>query len=203
MEEQADRVATALSRLHVRRALVAGHSTGGEVAIALAARHPELARALAVIDSEPDEKFVDPDFLTHLSLTPVIGQAMKRLATDGPIRDGLGQAFENRYKVPDVFVEDFKKLTYTAYKETYDRSGDYVNEGHLKRDLRSVRVPKLVIFGKDDRLVSPSLEAADFYRRELGVRASIVPGAGHSPIVEQPAATARLLIDLDHARTRP
>ena len=59
MEEQADRVAAALERLRVKRALVAGHSTGGEVAIALAARHPQLARALAVIDTEPDEKFVD------------------------------------------------------------------------------------------------------------------------------------------------
>jgi pimeloyl-ACP methyl ester carboxylesterase len=91
MEEQADRVADALARLGVRRALVAGHSTGGEVAIALAARHPQLTRALAVIDTEPDEKFVDPDLLATLSLKPVIGQAMKRLATDGTIRDGWGR----------------------------------------------------------------------------------------------------------------
>src|SRR4029079_15553326 len=34
MEAQADRVAGALQRLGVRRALIAGHSTGGEVAIA-------------------------------------------------------------------------------------------------------------------------------------------------------------------------
>jgi pimeloyl-ACP methyl ester carboxylesterase len=200
MEEQADRVAAALVRLGVRRALVAGHSTGGEVAIALAARHPELTRALAVIDSEPDEKFVDPDLLASLSVKPVIGEAMKRLATDGTIRDGLGQAFEKGYDVPDVFVDDFNKLTYTAYKQTYDESGDYVDEGHLARDVKSVRVPRLVIFGKDDRLVSPPLEAADYYRRKFGVRVAIVPGAGHSPIVEQPDATARLLLGLDRAR---
>jgi hypothetical protein len=83
MEEQADRVALALDRLGVRRALVAGHSTGGEVAIALAARHPELARRLAIIDTEPDEKYVDTDTLGDLSVTPVIGETMKRLATDG------------------------------------------------------------------------------------------------------------------------
>jgi pimeloyl-ACP methyl ester carboxylesterase len=197
MEEQADRVANALVRLGVTRALVAGHSTGGEVAIALAARHPELTRALAVIDSEPDEKFVDPDLLATLSLKPVIGQAMKRLATDGTIRDGLGQAFEKGYDVPDVFVEDFNKVTYTAYKKTYDESGDYVDDGHLERNFRSVRVPRLVIFGKDDRLVSPPLEAADYYRRHFGVRVAIVSGAGHSPMVEQPEATARLLLGVD------
>jgi pimeloyl-ACP methyl ester carboxylesterase len=200
MEEQADRVADALVGLGVTRALVAGHSTGGEVAIALAARHPELTRALAVIDSEPDEKFVDPDLLATLSLKPVIGQAMKRLATDGTIRDGLGQAFEKGYDVPDVFVEDFNKVTYTAYEKTYDESGDYVDDGHLERNFRSVRVPRLVIFGRDDRLVSPPLEAADYYRRHFGVRVAIVSGAGHSPMVEQPEATARLLRGLDRKR---
>lgn len=200
MTQQADRVADALVRVGVRRALVAGHSTGGEVAIALAARHPELTRALAVIDSEPDEKFVDPDLLARLSLKPVIGQAMLRLATDSTIRDGLGQAFEKGYHVPDVFVNDFNEVTYTAYKKTYDESGDYVSEGHLESDLRSVRVPRLIIFGKDDRLVSPPLEAADLYRREFGVRVEIVPGAGHSPMVEQPQSTARLLLGLDPQR---
>jgi pimeloyl-ACP methyl ester carboxylesterase len=88
-------------------------------------------------------------------------------------------------------------VTYTAYKKTYDESAGYVNEGHFKNDLRSVRVPRLVIFGRDDRLVSPPLEAADLYRREFGVRVEIVPRAGHSPMVEQPQTTARLLLGLD------
>ena len=200
MEQQADRVAGALERLGVRRALVAGHSTGGEVAIALVARHPGAARGLVVIDSEPDERFVDPDLLAKFSLLPFIGPAMKRLATDGTIREGLGQAFEKGFDVPDVFVDDFNKLTYTAYKKTYDESGDYVDDGHLARDLRSVRVPRLVIFGKDDRLVEPAAEAAGFYRTRFGVRVALVPGAGHSPMVEQPAATARLLRAADPAR---
>jgi pimeloyl-ACP methyl ester carboxylesterase len=200
MEAQADRVAGALERLGVRRALIAGHSTGGEVAIALAARHPKLARALVVIDSEPDEKFVDPDLLASLSLKPLIGPAMKTLATDGTIKDGLGQAFEKGFDVPDKFVDDFNKLTYTAYKKTYDESGDYVDDGHLARDLRSVKVPRLVILGKDDRLVEPAADAAAFYRKQFGVIALLVPGAGHSPMVERPAATAQLLTGVDPAR---
>lgn len=202
MEEQADRVAAALERLGVRSALIAGHSTGGEVAIALAARHPKLTRALAVVDTEPDERFVDPDFLARLSLVPVVGQALKRLATDSAIRDGIGQAFEKGYDVPDVFVSDFKKLTYTAYKKTYDESGDYVDDGHLARDLRSVRVPRLIIFGRDDRLVTPAAEAAAYYRQQFKVPVQLVAGAGHSPMVEQPAATARLLTGLDRSRGR-
>jgi pimeloyl-ACP methyl ester carboxylesterase len=130
----------------------------------------------------------------------VIGQALLRLATDGTIRDGLGQAFEKGYDVLNAFVDDFNEVTYTAYKKTYDESGDYVSEGHLGKDLRAVRVPRLVIFGRDDRLVRPPLEAANFYQGGFKVRVAIVPGAGHSPMVEQPQATARLLVGLDGAR---
>ncbi len=49
-------------------------------------------------------------------------------------------------------------------------------------------------------LAEPAAEAADSYRHRFGVRVEIVPGAGHSPMVEQPAATARLLRDLDRGR---
>lgn len=184
-EEQADRVALALDRLGVRRALVA--------------RHPEFARRLAIIDTEPGEKYVDTDTLGDLSVTPVIGETMKRLATDGTIRDGLGQAFEKGFDVPEQFVKDFNKLTYTAYKDTDDESADYVDEGHFARDLRAVKVPKLVIFGKDDRLVKPA--AAETYHREFGLPVRLVAGAGHSPMVEQPAETARLLLALERERS--
>jgi pimeloyl-ACP methyl ester carboxylesterase len=155
-------------------------------------------RRLVVMDTEPDERYVDTDLLADLSVKRVIGEAMKRLATDGTIRDGLGQAFEKGFDVPDQFVRDFNKLTYTAYKKSFDKSADYVDKGHLARDLRAVRVPRLVIFGKDDRLVKPA--AAEQYRRDFGVPVTLVAGAGHSPMVEQPAETARLLFTSDRQR---
>ena len=34
----------------------------------------------------------------------------------------------------------------------------------------------------------------------LGVEPQVVPDAGHSPAIEQPAATARLLVDFFHDR---
>ena len=34
----------------------------------------------------------------------------------------------------------------------------------------------------------------------LGVRPQVIEGAGHSPAIEQPAATARLLVDFFHDR---
>lgn len=48
--EMADDMAALLERLGVKSAIIAGHSMGGSIAGCLAAQHPELARALAILD---------------------------------------------------------------------------------------------------------------------------------------------------------
>ena len=43
-------------------------------------------------------------------------------------------------------------------------------------------------------------EAVTEHRREYGIPTALVAGAGHSPMVEQPAETARLLLKFDRDR---
>jgi pimeloyl-ACP methyl ester carboxylesterase len=193
MAAQADRVARALEVLRLGKpATVVGHSTGGEVAIALAARHPGLVGRLVVIDTETDEDDVHVDTSTKLTVTPVIGEALWRFLTDGQIRDGLHRAFSSdRFPVPDQFVHDVKRLTFSSYKKTYDESADYVDDGDLARDFRRTRVPAMIVFGGRDRLVEP--RSARGYAALRPVRTAIVPGAGHAVMVERPDAVARLL----------
>lgn len=196
MEEQADRIAAAMKRLRIRKALVAGHSTGGEVAIALAARHPELVRRLVVLDTETDEDQVDVDAATKASVTPFIGELAWRLITEGQIRDGLKQAFSSDdYKVPQEFVDDFQDLTFTAYKKTFDESADYVDDGHLQRDFKRSRAPALILFGTKDRLVDP--KAAREYPKIRPAQVEYVKGAGHAVMVETPAEVARAIRSFD------
>ena len=197
MNEQADRLAAAMKQLRIRRALVAGHSTGGEVAIALTARHPELVRRLVVLDTETDEDQVDTDAATKASVTPFIGELVWRLITEGQIRDGLKQAFSDGYKVPQEFVEDFQDLTFTAYKKTYDESADYVDDGDLKNDFRRSRAPAMVIFGAKDELVDP--KAAREYPKIRPARVEYVPGAGHAVMVEKPGQVAALIRSFDRS----
>ena len=200
MTQQADRLADAMRKLRVRRALVAGHSTGGEVAIALAARHPELVRRLVVLDTETDEDQVDTDTSTKATVTPFIGEALWRLITEDQIRDGLEQAFSDGYKVPQEFIEDFEDLTFTAYKKTYDESADYVDEGTLERDFRRSRAPAMVIFGSEDELVDPA--AAHEYAKIRPAQVEYVWGAGHAVMVEKPREVARLIRSFDRREAR-
>jgi pimeloyl-ACP methyl ester carboxylesterase len=201
IEAQADRVALALRVLRVKQALVAGHSAGGEVAIALTARHPDLVRRLVVIDSKADEDDVNVDFKAKLSVTPVVGEAFWRVSSDGQIRDGLEQAFSNdSFPVPHQFVRDVRRMTYDSYKKSYDESADYVDQGHLARDFKSGRAPAMIVFGRSDRLVDPTSA-----RRFVALRRSqvaLIDGAGHSPMVEKPAELSRLMLRFDRGAGR-
>ena len=206
MEQQADRVAAVLERLGVRRAMIAGHSTGGEIAIALAGRHPELTRNLVVIDAEPNEDYVTVDDpLAKLSLKPVIGPGLWRITPDSAVRDGLKMAFANdSVPVPQQFIDDFRKMTFSSYKKTADESADYVDDHDLLKDITATAKakPVLIIFGAEDRLIKPDESIASYRRQVPSAQTQLVAGAGHSPHWEKPAQTAALMLRFDRGATK-
>ncbi|MFZ5624311.1 MAG: alpha/beta fold hydrolase [Gemmatimonadota bacterium] len=60
--------------------------------------------------------------------------------------------------------------------------------------LATLDMPALVIVGADDPMVTP--EAAHAMARQIpGARVAVVPGAGHLPMLEQPAETTQLIKD--------
>jgi pimeloyl-ACP methyl ester carboxylesterase len=191
MESQARLVAGALDRLGVRRAAVVGHSMGGSVATALAEQRPGLVESIVILDSPSKSGDAELPFTARLGFVPVLGQAIKRVVPDGMVRDGLESAFANGFDVPDRFVEDFRDMTYTSYDDSHRASSDYSEKSGLAERLADESLPLLVIFGSEDELVDP--ESAQGYRTVPGARIVVLDGVGHSPHVERPEATARLI----------
>ena len=62
----------------------------------------------------------------------------------------------------------------------------------LARRLHRVAAPTLVIWGREDALVS-SVYAEEFARRIAGARVEILEGCGHAPHVEKREETLRLV----------
>ncbi|MEK6278263.1 MAG: alpha/beta hydrolase [Actinomycetota bacterium] len=193
MENQAQLVAGALSQLGVEGATVVGHSLGGTVAVALAEQSSELVDRLVIVDQAPDDSFGDLDLIAQLAFTPVIGEAVQRITPDFVIRDGLGQAFAPGFDVPDQFVEDFNRMTYTSFDHSAGEEEVYTDEEPLDQRIRSAFVPLLVIFGAEDQIYD-SREALSAYADVPGAQTELVQGAGHSPNVESPARTAALIL---------
>jgi pimeloyl-ACP methyl ester carboxylesterase len=191
MEQQARRVATALDRLDVRRATVVGHSMGGIVATALREQRPQLVSSLVFLDSAPDDDDSKLPFTARLGTVPVLGEAIRRVVPDELVRQGLESAFAEGFDVPDRFVDDFNDMTYTSYDDSRSASSDYRKEAGLDERLARERVPLLVLWGSQDDIAEPS--SAQDFSKVPGARIVVLDGVGHSPHVEKPAETARLI----------
>ena len=188
MEHQARQVALALSTLRIQHAVIAGHSMGGIVATALTELDPSLVDGLVLIGTPSSKDAGELPFLARLGFVPVIGQAIRRVVPDGVVRNNLEKAFAGGFDVPDQFVEDFNRMTYTSYDSSHSESGDYNDSPPISERLAKLGKPLLVIQGAEDDFVDP--ESARKYQD-----ANIVffPATGHTPMVEQPDQTARLI----------
>ena len=104
-------------------------------------------------------------------------------------------AFAPGFDVPDEFVEDVNRMTYSSYDDSPDGSDDYTKEEPLDQRMKDSGKPLLVVMGAEEQIVDDPGEALAEYRRTVpGARTKLIAGAGHSPNVERPAETAALLL---------
>jgi pimeloyl-ACP methyl ester carboxylesterase len=193
-ENQARLVAQALQQLDVAEATVVGHSLGGSVGVALAEQSPQLVERLVIVDMPPDNSYGDLGFIAGMAFQPVIGEALWRIKLDFAVRDGLAVAFAPGYDVPDAFVEDAKRLTYTSYDDSPSGNDDFLDSKPLELRVRATGKPLMAVMGAEEQIIDDPQRALDQYATVPGAETHLVAGAGHSPNVERPRFTARLVL---------
>ena len=191
---QAKLVAQALQRLGISEAEVVGHSLGGAVTVALAEQNPELVGRAVIIDMPPDNSYGDLGFIAGLAFQPVLGEFLWQVKPDFSVKEGLGVAFAPGFEVPDAFVEDVKQMTYTSYDESPSRTDDFLDEKSLDQRMKATGVPLMALMGAEEQIVEDPQRALDQYATVPGAKTVLIEDAGHSPNVEQPAETARLVL---------
>jgi pimeloyl-ACP methyl ester carboxylesterase len=199
MEEQGDLVAQVMERLGIRDAPVVGHSMGGQVVTALAERHPELVDRLMVIGTAPENRFNKNRFGQSVLATPVIGHALRRVLRKSTIHENVDLAFADGTAAPEILYLDPERATYNSFTGSRKGSLEYRDERPLDERLGGKGIPVDVIFGSEDELVDA--DGAHAWDGIESLRAVVLPGAGHSPMVERPGQTARLIAEF--ARRRP
>ena len=182
---QAERVATAMERLGIQRAHVAGNSMGGFVAATLALAHPDrvasllLSDAVGVASPEPSEAELqiregrNPFFLDDVAAFPEFyAMTMAR----PPFVPGFVRA---------AIAED-----YVARRPHYEEIfTDFFGVATLDDRLGEITAPTLVMWGEQDRLVHPST-ARVWADGIAGARVVRYPDAGHMPMLEMPRRSA-------------
>ena len=191
---QARRVGAALDRLGAGRVAVIGHSTGGTVATALAEQRPDAVAALALIDTGPSsDAYISQGLLPRFLLAPLPGRLLWRLRTEATIRKVMRTAFTRPIDIPDAIIEDTLGMTHRAVAGTARASLDYLGQQTLPDRLAPLGLPGLVVFGTDDHWWRSS--SAPAYRIVPGARVELLPGVGHTPMLEDPQTTGKLLLD--------
>jgi pimeloyl-ACP methyl ester carboxylesterase len=191
---QARRAGAVLDKLGVNRVTAIGHSSGGSVATALAEQRPEKVAALALIDTGPslDAKIPDPP-QARLLMAPAAGPLLWRLKTEATIRKAARTGFTRPVDIPDSVIAHTQAMTHRSFTATMRGYRDYLSQRSIPDRLATLGLPVLVIFGIDDKRWHSSSAAA--YRDVPGAHVELLPGVGHTPIVEDPHTTAALLLD--------
>jgi pimeloyl-ACP methyl ester carboxylesterase len=194
MENQADLVAAAMRRLGVSHVVLVAHSMGGIVGTALVQRHPGLVTKIVTIATPPDgDAAKKPPPLRRLADAPIIGPTVRRLASNSQIRAELERsAMAPRTDVPEQFVDDINRTTYTSFRESGRENADYRNDEALPKRLAHAGVPLLALDGSEDELVDPS--TLKQWRVVPGARTILLPGIGHTAQWEAPGITAALIL---------
>ncbi|WP_433654417.1 alpha/beta fold hydrolase [Nocardia sp. CA-128927] len=188
---QARRVGAALDELGVGRVTVIGHSTGGSVATALAEQRPDVVGALALVNTGPSlDARITQSLLNRLMMTG-LGRLLWPLRTPDLARKAFRAAITRPIDIPEAVVADLLGMTHRALAATSRASLDYLGQRSLPARLAPLGLTVLVIFGAEDKRWRSASAAT--YRVIPDVRIELLPGVGHTPMLEDPQTTGTLL----------
>ena len=172
-----------LDHLGIERTHLVGQSMGGWTALGFALARPERVRSLVLADtlggiSTPEVERQQRELLSRSGPNPLAAAA--ELGRHPAIDDALAERDPARaylYQLLGAFGEpDLARIAPRLFATR-----------HALDDVRRLRIPLLFVVGERDRLFPPALVQA-VAKLLPGARVAEIPGCGHSPYFEDPAA---------------
>lgn len=183
------------SRFGLGKVALVGHDIGGDMAVKLAADHPELARSVTLVATPANEEQMDLPTSLWLATLPVIGPLFYALGQHvGFVRKLWMKPFvSDRDTLPEEIVEDAAASTPAAVRSTFNTVSREISRDRVARQARNLRTPMLVIAGEEDQIVDP--QAAEVWSGAAPrLEVALLEGCGHLPMIERPEEfNARLL----------
>lgn len=185
-------VASLLDRLDRPRAILAGHSWAGGVALALAETHPDRVEGLVLVASVgPGER---AGTLDRLLAVPPLGRVLAALAI-GAGRRALShptvRALVDR-RVPSPTTDQLAKAWRQqglARSFAIEQQALVEELSRLAPGLAAIKAPTAVLSGSADHIVAPAT-ARRLAATIPGATLTTIPGAGHLLPFDHPGAVA-------------
>jgi 3-oxoadipate enol-lactonase len=186
LDDHADDLAALMDARAAKHALLVGLSVGGMVAMALASKRPDLARALVLCDT------------AHRIGTREMWDARISAVRQGGMTAIADQVLERWFAAPfrarrPADVAGYRNMLTRTPVEGYAGTCASVRDADLTQAASGLALPVLCLVGAEDQATPPELvrslagllPAASF---------AIIPDAGHLPCVEQPDIMARHIL---------
>ncbi|MEU5088495.1 alpha/beta fold hydrolase [Streptomyces sp. NPDC021356] len=198
LSDFAQDLADVLGHLGTERAVVAGLSMGGQIAMEFHRSHPERVAALVLADTSPvAETEQGRDFRNALA-DRLLAEGM-----DGYAAEVIDEMIAPHHVtgLPEVAGHVLRMMRGTDPAGAAAALRGRAERPDYRRTLRDVRVPALVMVGADDTCTP--VEQAEFMHGLVdGSALAVVDDAAHLPNLEQPERfNAALLAFLDAHRT--
>jgi len=188
-DHHAERLRTTLACLGVERVDVVAQSLGGSVALALAAREPDLVGRIVATGSQPV-----PDERSDVALA--VGARTRYYGGDGPspakMRELMaGLEWHDPTGLPEVAVRRRYASSVTPWAlAVADGTGRGTPQSLADR-LDAVEAPTLWLWGEHDPFAPPSY-AADLATCMPRADVAVLAATAHHPQAERPEEYARL-----------
>lgn len=176
MPALADALATQLDRWRLPKIVLVGGSMGGVVAQHLVLRHPHCIERLLLVATGG----VTANEAVALEKADALAAAEWNEQTVIPIVDGF---FHRR--PPEADIARYRKIALSASQSAAVEAARSNAVNRTLDELRSVRVPTLIVQGRHDR-ARPPQQGVDMRERIAGSRLEILEDSGHTPHLEQP-----------------
>lgn len=192
IEEQAADVAALLDALGWESCHLMAHSSSGAIAIEFALEQPHRLDTLTLVDSVPVEGVFTPldgyRVLEQMrSDRDLLRDALRTLMPAAPI----GDDHPEMQRFFATLVDDASQMAPAAFTETARALAQWNRFG----DARRLTLPTLLVWGEHDAIVDRAATTRTLIAIPGAANLEIIRGAGHSPLIEKPAALAARWLD--------
>ncbi len=184
----ADRIAALVARLDLPDYRIVGHSMGGKIALALAARRPRRLHGLVLIAPSPPT----PE--------PISEAERARLLASWGDRDAIAAIVDTITVRPlsrsdrEQQVADMLSTSKAAWQAWLTHG----SREDISSSLTKICVPVTIVAGGADQTITPALLRRELLQRVPGATMGTVPGAGHLLPIEAHDEVADIIL-----RSRP
>jgi 3-oxoadipate enol-lactonase len=193
LPQHADVLAGALPAMEIRRAVCAGWSWGGALALHLALRHPEAVAALVLLGAyaEAQTRYRKAKYRLLVAIVRLLGLSPWLARSQIAPLMFSARSRKERPELVDEFVRSATELPREAVARAALAAA--IEQPDILGRLGALAVPALVLCGREDRSEPPAL-SEHMARAIPGARLEWIEEAGHLCLLERPEEVNRLLV---------